>query len=56
MDKILWDERDVELNLRHKLAVIVAQIISGVETPDPTDEDFVLADAFRAEVTQYLDS
>ena len=40
-----WDQRDIELNLREKLAQLIAAKISGVYEPVPTAEDYALADA-----------
>lgn len=41
----MWDQRDIELNLREKLAQLIASKISGLPFADPIPEDYSLADA-----------
>jgi hypothetical protein len=40
----MWDDRDLELGLRDKLAAIVAEKTSGSEGAIPEDIDYVIAD------------
>lgn len=50
----MWDERDIELGLRDKLASVVASILSGVSDATPVDPDYDLADTFRVEIESFL--
>ena len=43
----MWDQRDIELDLRSKQAKIISSIISGVDDATPTPDDYALADALR---------
>lgn len=48
----LWDARDKELDLKEKLAKIIASTISGIE-PElvrPIEEDYLLADKLKRSI------
>lgn len=50
----MWDQRDFELNLRERLAQIVAEIISGAEGAIPEQFDYEIADSLRNDIEAYL--
>lgn len=43
----MWDDRDIELGLREKMAQIVAEIVSGSEGAIPEQFDYEVADRLR---------
>ena len=43
----MWDDRDLELGLRDKMAQIIAVIVCGMPTALPELNDYALADAVR---------
>lgn len=43
----MWDDRDLELGLRDKMAKVIAGIACGVDDAVPNFEDYALADALR---------
>lgn len=49
-----WDERDIEYDLRSKMAALVAQIVSGIPGAIPEDEDYDLADVLRSTIEKSL--
>lgn len=50
----LWDPRDQELNLREKLAQLIAIKTSGVPDALPEKQDYELADYFAQMINNRL--
>lgn len=55
MDKI-WDERDIELGLRERMATVIAQVVSGLPGAVPSSDDYGMADEFRRRIEEHLES
>lgn len=50
----MWDDRDKELNLRDRMASLIAIIVSGVEPAEPEPSDYALADTFRVFIEENM--
>lgn len=49
----MWDDRDNELNLRDRMATLIAIIVSGIEEAEPEPVDYEMADTFRIFIRWY---
>lgn len=49
-----WDDRDIELELRDRMASLVAEIVSGSEGAIPEQFDYDMADHLRLEIERGL--
>jgi hypothetical protein len=49
-----WDDRDEELNLRDRLAQIIAEKCSGNRFANPSEEDYALADEIGSRIEEWL--
>jgi hypothetical protein len=52
----MYDDRDVELGVRDRLAEIVALIVSGTPGALPEQDDYNVADHLRAEVERLVNA
>lgn len=50
----MWDERDIELNIRNRLASLIAETQSGVPGAEPTLEDYASADLLKRTLDEEL--
>jgi hypothetical protein len=44
----VWDDRDVQLRMRPRLASWIGTFVSGVDNALPNDDDFEMADKVAA--------
>lgn len=55
MAMLHWNDRDMELNLRDRLACIVAEKISGTKDAIPEQDDYDMADKLAAMIENSRD-